>query len=248
MQSYFARFEMSRARACKALALADFAPHRSRPPGVSIRSATLCCRPGSIPCIIHCSFVYSWSKRRFRTPGRPTCLRRPSTIISVFISVPPRLPDCSASTVSNSAVPCCSRGSCGRLSYWAASMRWHGRCGEDTRSPSSLSCWPLRTQMPAYYTTWGRYTLLAGTALLTFAMAAAIGKRVILLALSSLLRDNELLRPLSADPLPDNPGHGVERSQTVNIAGRGCRSGCRRLLACAGLRLEPARHRPKHPR
>ena len=40
------------------------------------------------------------------------------------------------------------------------------------------------SQMPAYYTTWGRYTLLAGTALLAFAMAAAISKRTILLALS----------------------------------------------------------------
>ncbi len=39
------------------------------------------------------------------------------------------------------------------------------------------------SQMPAYYTTWGRYTLLAGVTLLIFGMAAALTGRKIVLAL-----------------------------------------------------------------
>jgi hypothetical protein len=39
------------------------------------------------------------------------------------------------------------------------------------------------SQMPAYYVSWGRYTLLAGLALMTFAMAAALSGRAILLAI-----------------------------------------------------------------
>jgi len=38
------------------------------------------------------------------------------------------------------------------------------------------------SRMPAYYTTWGRYTLLAGLALLAMAMAAALAGRMIILA------------------------------------------------------------------
>jgi len=39
------------------------------------------------------------------------------------------------------------------------------------------------SQMPAYYTTWGRYTLLAGLALLAMAMAAALAGRMMILAI-----------------------------------------------------------------
>jgi hypothetical protein len=39
------------------------------------------------------------------------------------------------------------------------------------------------SRMPAYYTTWGRYTLLAGLALLTMAMAAALAGRMMILAM-----------------------------------------------------------------
>jgi len=39
------------------------------------------------------------------------------------------------------------------------------------------------SRMPAYYTTWGRYTLLAGLALLTMAMAAALARRMMILAM-----------------------------------------------------------------
>jgi hypothetical protein len=39
------------------------------------------------------------------------------------------------------------------------------------------------SQMPAYYTTWGRYTLVAGLALLALAMTAALAGRMMILAM-----------------------------------------------------------------
>jgi len=39
------------------------------------------------------------------------------------------------------------------------------------------------SRIPAYYTTWGRYTLLAGLALLAMAMAAALAGRMMILAM-----------------------------------------------------------------
>lgn len=38
-------------------------------------------------------------------------------------------------------------------------------------------------QMPAYYTAWGRYTLLAGVAMMAMAMAAALARRPVILAM-----------------------------------------------------------------
>lgn len=56
-------------------------------------------------------------------------------------------------------------------------------CGDRYKALAALLLVAFVSQMPAYYVTWGRYTLLAGLTLALFAMSAALAGRTVMLLL-----------------------------------------------------------------